>query len=51
MGQNCCAISRLYIHDSIHEKLIERIEYHTKQLKVGDPSNEVTQIGPMSNLF
>jgi acyl-CoA reductase-like NAD-dependent aldehyde dehydrogenase len=47
MGQNCCAISRLYIHESIHEKLIFKLISKTCQLKIGNPFDEQTEFGPL----
>ncbi|KAI8898769.1 betaine aldehyde dehydrogenase [Globomyces pollinis-pini] len=47
MGQNCCGISRLFVHSSIYNDLIVRLTDATKALVIGDPSLEHTQIGPV----
>jgi betaine-aldehyde dehydrogenase len=46
-GQDCCARSRLFVEKSIYEPFLERFVAATRQLKVGDPADPATQIGPM----
>lgn len=47
MGQNCCAGSRLYIHESIHDALLPILLRKVKSMRIGDPSDESTDIGPV----
>jgi acyl-CoA reductase-like NAD-dependent aldehyde dehydrogenase len=53
MGQNCCAISRLFLHQDIYVPFISLLRERVKELKVGDPLDRSTQIGPLisSNAF
>jgi glyceraldehyde-3-phosphate dehydrogenase (NADP+) len=46
-GQNCIHAQRILIHESLYEELIERLVEDTKKLKVGNPLDESTDIGPM----
>ncbi|MEM9366435.1 MAG: aldehyde dehydrogenase family protein [Planctomycetota bacterium] len=45
-GQCCCAGSRVFVHDSVHEAFIEKLVDLTSQRKVGNPFDENTQQGP-----
>jgi aldehyde dehydrogenase (NAD+) len=45
-GQCCCAGSRLFVEDSVHDKLIEKLVAKVKDRKVGDPFDPATQQGP-----
>jgi acyl-CoA reductase-like NAD-dependent aldehyde dehydrogenase len=47
MGQNCCAISRLYIHQDIHDKLIDKLTTLVKDLKTGSPLEQETYNGSL----
>ena len=46
-GQDCCARSRVFVERRIYGEFIERFVAATKELKVGDPAQEKTQLGPM----
>ena len=46
-GQDCCARSRAFVHRSIAEEFDERIAAGSQQLKLGDPLDEKTEIGPL----
>ncbi len=45
-GQCCCAGSRLFVEDKIHEEFVERVVAESKSRRVGDPFNAATQQGP-----
>jgi len=49
-GQSCGSVERLYVQDSVAEEFIQRVLEHTKKLKVGDPLDPETDIGPMTTL-
>ena len=49
-GQVCCASKRFLIHNSRKEEFIERMKEVISNLKVGDPMNEDTDMGPMINI-
>ena len=46
-GQDCCARSRAFVQRSIHDEFVERFVARTRQLRVGDPLDPRTEIGPM----
>ncbi|MDC4987821.1 aldehyde dehydrogenase family protein [Acinetobacter baumannii] len=46
-GQNCIGTQRIFIEKSIFEKFKMLFVKKTMQLKVGDPTLETTDIGPM----
>jgi aldehyde dehydrogenase (NAD+) len=45
-GQCCCAGSRLFVEDTIHDAFVERVVAMSRQRKVGDPFDPDTQQGP-----
>jgi aldehyde dehydrogenase (NAD+) len=45
-GQTCMAGSRLLVHSSIHDKLVERLLEHVKSIKLGDPLDMASEMGP-----
>jgi acyl-CoA reductase-like NAD-dependent aldehyde dehydrogenase len=46
-GQVCISAQRIYVHRAIYEQFLEEYIKQTKALKIGDPQNEETDIGPM----
>jgi betaine-aldehyde dehydrogenase len=46
-GQDCCARSRILVQESALERFLELLEPHVKALRVGDPLDEKTQMGPL----
>lgn len=48
-GQTCSATSRLIIHRSIEAKFLERLSAEATKLKMGDPLEESTQLGPLTS--
>lgn len=46
-GQVCTSVQRLYVHEDVLEKLTELFVTAVKRLKVGDPMDEGTDVGPM----
>ena len=45
-GQCCCAGSRVYVHESIYDKFVERTAELAMKRKVGNPLNPDTEQGP-----
>jgi acyl-CoA reductase-like NAD-dependent aldehyde dehydrogenase len=45
LGQVCVAGSRLLVHESQHDELLERIVAKAKGLRQGDPTDPTTQLG------
>lgn len=46
-GQRCTTTRRLIIHESIYDKLKEKLVKAYGQLKIGDPLNENNHVGPL----
>jgi gamma-glutamyl-gamma-aminobutyraldehyde dehydrogenase len=46
-GENCSCGSRLIVHRSVQEALLERLVARLPEWPVGDPMDEATRIGPM----
>jgi acyl-CoA reductase-like NAD-dependent aldehyde dehydrogenase len=46
-GQSCIGVQRILIHASIYDALREKLIAKTKTLKMGDPKDEATFVGPM----
>ncbi|SCZ74258.1 Acyl-CoA reductase [Epibacterium ulvae] len=48
-GQSCVAGSRLLVQASIKDQFVKMVADGMQQLKVGDPLDKATEIGPISN--
>ena len=46
-GQDCCARSRILVQRSVLEPFMEALEQAVTSLRVGDPLDESTQMGPL----
>jgi len=46
-GQSCVAGSRVFIQSSIREKFLQQLVERTAQIRIGDPLDEDTQVGPL----
>ncbi len=46
-GQDCCARSRILVERSAMDEFLGLLEQPVKSLKVGDPLDEATQMGPL----
>ncbi len=46
-GQDCCARSRILVQEDVLEEFLELLEPAVKALRVGDPLDESTQMGPL----
>lgn len=47
MGENCSASSRLIVHGSVKEALLERIVARTRDWKTGDPLDPANHLGAL----
>lgn len=47
-GQTCMAGSRVLVHSSIHDALVERLVARVGQARMGDPNAADTEIGPVA---
>lgn len=46
-GQRCTTCRRLILHSSIHDQFVERLVAAYKQIKIGDPFQQGTLMGPL----
>jgi betaine-aldehyde dehydrogenase len=46
-GQDCCARSRILVQESVLDDFLGRLEQHVRAIRVGDPLDEATQMGPL----
>ncbi|KAF8804769.1 NAD-aldehyde dehydrogenase [Phlegmacium glaucopus] len=49
-GQSCCAVERIYVHESIYDSFVERFVAITKAYRLGDPTLPETNLGPVVSL-
>jgi len=46
-GQNCIAVQRVLLHKPIYDEMLQKLLFRIAALKVGDPRDPQTDIGPM----
>ena len=46
-GQRCTTLRRLFVHDSVYDKLVPRLIKVYGSVKIGDPRAEGTLVGPL----
>lgn len=46
-GQDCCARSRILVQRPIYDEFVERFSRRTAALRIGQPLDEGTEIGPL----
>ncbi len=46
-GQDCCARSRILVERSVYDRFIEHLIEATRGVKVGDPEDDATEMGPL----
>ena len=49
-GQSCIAGSRLYLQEKIYDEFLEKISTKAKNIKIGDPMDDNTQMGPLATI-
>jgi len=48
-GQTCMAGSRLIVHESVHDELTELVAARARTIKLGNPFDADTEMGPVAN--
>ncbi|WP_299136682.1 aldehyde dehydrogenase family protein [uncultured Tenacibaculum sp.] len=48
-GQNCVGVKRMYVHDTIYDSFKEKIINLSKAVKLGNPEDDSTDMGPIIN--
>jgi acyl-CoA reductase-like NAD-dependent aldehyde dehydrogenase len=46
-GQDCCARSRILVQRSAYDRFVELLVQATGEVRVGDPEDEATEMGPL----
>jgi aldehyde dehydrogenase (NAD+) len=46
-GQGCGALSRVFVEESIHDEVVERMVARARSVVVGDPMDLATEMGPL----
>jgi acyl-CoA reductase-like NAD-dependent aldehyde dehydrogenase len=49
MGQSCQSNSRVFVHDKIYDRFLDALLERVAKLKIGDPRDEATVIGPVNH--
>jgi succinate-semialdehyde dehydrogenase/glutarate-semialdehyde dehydrogenase len=47
-GQSCIAAKRFFVADKVYDKFLEQFVERMRALKIGDPFDETTEIGPLA---
>lgn len=48
-GQVCCATERVIVLDAVHDEFVEQALKAAKDVRLGDPFDEATNMGPLNN--
>ena len=46
-GQRCTTLRRAFIHEDIYNEFVEKLQAYYSTLKIGDPSDKSSQLGPL----
>ncbi|KAI3600396.1 aldehyde dehydrogenase [Moniliophthora roreri] len=49
-GQSCCAVERIYVHESVYDAFVDKFVEVVKGYKLGDPTLPQTNLGPVVSL-
>ena len=47
-GQTCMAGSRLFVQESVHDEFVERLAAQAREIRLGDPLDPATEMGPVA---
>ncbi len=47
-GQSCCAVERIYVHETIHDAFVAAFVATVKGYRCGEPMDEATTLGPLA---
>src|SRR6478609_7799461 len=48
-GQCCCGIERIYVHESLYDRFVEKSVAWVSNYKLGNPLDKETSLGPMAH--
>ncbi len=46
-GQVCSNGTRVFVHEAVHDRFVQRLVERTRAIRIGDPLDEATQMGPL----
>jgi glyceraldehyde-3-phosphate dehydrogenase (NADP+) len=46
-GQSCISVQRILVHEKVYEKFVDAFVSRVGRLRVGDPMDPATEVGPM----
>ena len=46
-GQTCISVQRIYVHESVYQKFLDKLLQRVAVLKAGNPAEDATVIGPL----
>jgi aldehyde dehydrogenase (NAD+) len=46
-GQDCCASSRVLVHESIYDEFVNELKTYAETAAIGSPAEEATSFGPL----
>jgi len=49
-GQTCVSVQRILVHEQVKDAFLEKLAGNARKLKMGDPFDETTDLGPMISL-
>jgi succinate-semialdehyde dehydrogenase/glutarate-semialdehyde dehydrogenase len=47
-GQTCASVERVYVLEAVKDRFVAKVVEETRKLRLGDPSDATTDVGPMS---
>ncbi|WP_102159231.1 aldehyde dehydrogenase [Zhihengliuella halotolerans] len=47
-GQTCIAGSRVFVHRSVYDELLEKVAARAQSIVIGDPRDAATELGPLA---
>jgi glyceraldehyde-3-phosphate dehydrogenase (NADP+) len=48
-GQSCISVQRVFVHRDVYQEFLDALLPRVRALKVGDPLDEITDVGPVIN--
>lgn len=49
-GQSCCAVERIYVHESVYDTFVDKFVNIAKSYTLGDPTKSGKNLGPVVSL-
>lgn len=47
-GQSCCAVERIYVHEKVYDRFVEKFLDGARALKIGNPMKAGVDVGPLT---